>query len=77
MILILSAVINLRAPPSNPNTNDKVSSVFAVIILITYSCFILLVIPYILIKYWKVPEEERKSATYPEFEVMVKNLNLK
>ena len=77
MILILSACINVMSPPLEPNKADKLSYAFAVVVLIAISCFIFLVIPYILIKYWKMPEEDRQSAAYPEFEVIVKKLNLK
>ena len=77
MILILSAYINIKSPPPNPSTTDQVSFVFAIIVLFTYGCFILLVIPYILLSYWKIPSEERNSEAHPEFAVIVKKLNLK
>ena len=55
MILVLSAYINVKSPPSNPGTTDQISFVFAMVILFTYGCFILLVVPYILLSYWKIP----------------------
>ena len=72
MILILSAVVNLSSTLPTPNSHDRASRVFAIALLTMYGFFTFLITPYILVKYWMVPAEERLSAVYPEFEVLVK-----
>ena len=48
MIFILSAVINLKASPDEPNTADTFSYTFSWVTILAYIAFVGLVVPYIL-----------------------------
>ena len=76
MALILSATINLRAPSDTIHGYDVFSILISVAILIAYVSLICVIVPFILRKYWNIRHDERAASRYPQFMIIITDVDL-